>query len=169
MQGGPDPSRPAERTRPILSLDGCEGTNLDAGQVVQQPSGTPAGPPTTKQGDVGVPTQITPSPSIARVSLRSRMRNAPPTVTKRPRVTMCGHLFCFEYVLRIRGGVVLSLTRSEPDASHNTYYRLANVPCAAILSCCIVCFTSMYRFPRRNRVCNEENKAVTTTTKFEEF
>lgn len=29
------------------------------------------------------------------------MCNAPPTVVTRPTVTVCGHLFCYEYVLRI--------------------------------------------------------------------
>lgn len=58
---------------------------------------SPVESPTTNQDGVNAPLAVT---TFLPLSLQCRMCNAPPTVVTRPTVTMCGHLFCSECVLR---------------------------------------------------------------------
>jgi hypothetical protein len=66
------------------------------------------------QAEINTPPAVTASTPL---SLQCRMCNAPPTITMRPTVTMCGHIFCSEYVLRIFRGAGARLTLHQV---HNT-------------------------------------------------
>ena len=95
--GNPNPPSPAEPPVSVPPPEGHHITNVGAG--TQDTSRSSIGPPTTSKDEVNAPpTAVTSSTSL---SLRCRMCNAPPTVVTRPTVTVCGHLFCYEYVLRI--------------------------------------------------------------------
>jgi len=95
---GPDPTSPAETPMPVLPQDGYQCTDLNGGKDLQQTSESFPEPPTTVQRNVNVPPAVTaPAPPF----LQCRMCDAPPTVGAQPTVTMCGHMFCSEYVLRI--------------------------------------------------------------------
>jgi len=95
---GPDSPSPAGTPVPVLPQDGYQCTDLNGGKDFQQTFESFPEPPTSVQGDVDVPPAVTASTPL---SLRCRMCDAPPTVGAQPTVTMCGHLFCSEYVLRI--------------------------------------------------------------------
>ena len=99
---------------PTPPLEGHQGTNLDAGKSARQARESFLEPPTGTQGDINVPPAVTASTPL---SLQCRMCNASPTVGTRPTVTVCGHLFCSEYVLRISGSAAAELT---PNQVHHT-------------------------------------------------
>ena len=104
--GGPDPLDAAETFGPFLP-GGWEGADVNMGQGTQKLPETFAEPLTTVQYNVDVPAQT--APSLPILSLQCRICDAPPTVATRPTVTVCGHLFCSEYVLRIPGARSLDL------------------------------------------------------------
>lgn len=98
-EGSPmeDGSDPIETYLPVLRQGGDQDSELNRGEGVQQ---TPESPLElfTSLADVHVTPAVIDSTPL---SLQCRICDAPPTVGTRPTVTMCGHLFCSEYVLRI--------------------------------------------------------------------
>jgi hypothetical protein len=93
-----DGSDPVENYVPALRWGGYQGAELSTGEGVQQTHESPPVPPTISQTEVYVTPAVTASTPL---SLQCRMCDAPPTVGTQPTVTMCGHLFCSEYVPRI--------------------------------------------------------------------
>ena len=91
-------SGPVETYAPVLPREGYQSSELDAGENVKQTHEGLLELPTTIQDGVDMTPAVTASSPL---SLQCRMCDAPPTVGSRPMVTMCGHLFCSEYVLRI--------------------------------------------------------------------
>ena len=123
---------------PVSNLppEGHQSTSSSSRRNVQRASEISPQPPTTIQGRTNVPPVVTAS---ALLSLQCRMCNASPTVGSRPTATMCGHIFCSEYVPRIPGATAVGLTPRSVGVSHNTSCRLPDVPCATVPSCYIVC------------------------------
>ena len=94
-QGSPGP---VETHVPVLPREGYHSSKLDAGKSIEQTHEGPLELLTTIQGGADAMPATTSSEPL---SLQCRMCDAPPTVSSRPTVTTCGHLFCSEYVLRI--------------------------------------------------------------------
>lgn len=91
-------SGPVENLVPVPSRERDQSVELDTGNGEQQTNESLLDPPATAQSGV----QVTPTVAASTpLSLQCRMCDAPPTIGTRPTVTMCGHLFCSEYVLRI--------------------------------------------------------------------
>jgi hypothetical protein len=97
-QDDPDPPSPSESPVPAPQQEVYRVPYSNAGTGVRYAFENLTEPQTTTQGKANIPPTVTASTPL---SLRCRMCNAPPTVGARPTVTMCGHLFCSEYVLRI--------------------------------------------------------------------
>ena len=89
---------PVETYAPVLPQERHRGSELDAEERVEQIRGDPLEPPATIKDGVHATSAVTTSTPL---SLQCRVCNAIPTVGSQPTVTMCGHLFCSEYVLRI--------------------------------------------------------------------
>ena len=104
---GPDPPTPSETPVPVLPQEQREDTHLDVGKYLQQTFESLPEPSVTTQSDVDVPPAVTASTPL---SLLCRICGAPPTVGTRPTATVCGHLFCSEYVLRILGSAAARFT-----------------------------------------------------------
>ena len=143
-QGGAHPPGLIEITAPIFPPDGCQDTSSNGGKDLQQAFESFSEPPVTIQNDVNMPlvAPLTPLP------LQCRICNASPTVGSRPTATVCGHLFCYEYVDPRECNRWTH--ESTLDASYDTSCRLPNVLCATIPSCCTVYSNSISQHYLRN-------------------
>ena len=89
-----DSSGHSEIYSPVLRQEGDRGVEPDAENDAWDKLGGLLEPST----GINVAQAVTtPKP----LSLQCRMCGAPPTANTRPTATICGHLFCSEYVLRI--------------------------------------------------------------------
>ena len=90
----------------------CLSFHKDAHQIIYSGAGTSsqdaesrsfADPPTANHDEVSAaPPAVATS---ALLPLQCRICDAPPTVNMRPTATMCGHVFCYEYVSRTLSSV----------------------------------------------------------------
>ena len=97
IEGSPEP--PGRTETPVsASQEGYQGVDLDAGRGAQRTFGNPPEPQTAIQGNADVLSAVTASTLLP---LQCRMCDALPTVGMRPTVTMCGHLFCSKYALKL--------------------------------------------------------------------
>jgi len=110
----PESPRPVEAPAPILPLEGYRDTGFNAGKDARQAFESFLEPSTATQDDINAPPAVFAS---APLSMRCMVCNASPTVGTRPTVTMCGHLFCSEYVLEIP---VSTAARLTPLQVHRT-------------------------------------------------
>ena len=99
-----DPNRIEEAT---WGSDGYHGTTLDVGKDVPQEFES------CLELSTGIRDSIDMAPAAtasAPLSPQCGVCNAPPIVGSRPTATMCGHIFCSEYVSKILGVAVTGLT-----------------------------------------------------------
>ena len=89
---------PVKTYAPVLPQERYQGSELDSEERVEQTREDLLEMPSKIQDGVRATSAVTPSTPL---SLQCRVCDAIPTVGSRPTVTMCGHLFCSEYVLII--------------------------------------------------------------------
>ena len=87
-----------ETNSPMLRQEADRGVEPDVEHDTLERVGSLLEPPTIHEGRVHAAQAIA-APTL--LSLQCRMCGAPPTTNTRPTATICGHLFCSEYVLRI--------------------------------------------------------------------
>ena len=104
MWAGPNPPGP------VLPPEGYPATDLDVGNGVQRASGSLLQPSTAAKYKIKATPAVNTSTPL---SLQCMVCNAAPTVGTRPTVTMCGHIFCSEYVPGISGSVAVRLTPQQ--------------------------------------------------------
>ena len=92
-----DSSGHFETNSPVLRQEGDLSVDLDVENDTWERLGSLLEPPTIIEGRAHVAQAMT-APTLF---LQCRVCGAPPTTNTGPTVTMCGHLFCSEYVLRI--------------------------------------------------------------------
>ena len=100
---------------PMLRQEGDRGVEPDAENDAWKKLGGLLELSTATGGGADVAQAVTaPKP----LSLQCRMCGAPPTVNTRPTATICGHLFCSEYVPRIPAPRKLYSLRIRCIAQH---------------------------------------------------
>ena len=70
----------------------------NVGTSIQHASMSLEDPSTSARGEVNIPRAVN---APAALSDQCRICDASPTVDTQPTITMCGHLFCYECVLKI--------------------------------------------------------------------
>ena len=116
MQDSPRLPSPVESSASVLPQEGHQVIHPSAGMDSHGTSGGLADSLTTTYDAVSAPPAATTS---AALSLQCRICDSPPTIDMRPTATMCGHIFCYEYVSRILSNPT-ARTHPTPDASPNT-------------------------------------------------
>ena len=92
---------------PTLPPEGYRDPSLNAGRGAQQELESSFEPRAAARGDGNVQLAVTLSTPL---SLKCRICNASPTAGSRPTATVCGHIFCSEYVPKIPSGAATGLT-----------------------------------------------------------
>ena len=105
VTGLPSPVGPP---MPVLSREDHQVSHPDTATDLQHTPRSTAEPPIATQGEAGVPLEVT--GISAPLLIQCMMCGAPPTTGTQPTVSMCGHLFCYEYVLSVLYDVVERLT-----------------------------------------------------------
>ena len=93
---------------PVLFREDHQVSHPDKATDLQHTPRNAAEPPIATQGEVDVPLEVT--GVSAPLLIQCRMCGAPPATGTQPTVSMCGHLFCYEYVLSALHNVVNRLT-----------------------------------------------------------
>ena len=107
---GPDMPSAAESPEPINLQEEHQLGYSNVGTSIQHASTSSEDPSTSTQGKVNIPRAVD---APAALSVQCRICDAPPTVDTQPTVTMCGHLFCYECVLKIPSNKATRLTSTR--------------------------------------------------------